>query len=71
MSTSTKRRLADALLDGGLDTFVNSRLSSGKSWRQVSIDLRDAVDVDVHEHTLKRWFRGEEDGATAPQAGAA
>lgn len=61
MSTSTKRRLADALLDGHLDEFVTTRLTSGKSWRQVSIDLRDEIDVDVHEETLKRWFKDDDD----------
>lgn len=55
-NASTKRRLADALLGGRLDDFVAERLAGGKSWRQVSIDLRDQVDVDVHEETLKRWF---------------
>lgn len=70
MSASTKRRLADALLDGHLDEFVAERLAAGKSWRQVSIELRDRIDVDVHEETLKRWYR-EEPQATTDRVGAA
>lgn len=62
VALTIKRRLADALLEqeGGVAEFVRERLEAGKSWRQVSIELRDRIDLDVHEHTLQRWLREDQ-----------
>lgn len=52
---------------------MTTRLDSGKSWRQVSIDLRAEIDVDVHEETLKRWYKPDGSGpqAVVDRVGAA
>lgn len=59
MSTRTATfRLADILLEGGFEAFVNSRREANVSWRRVALDLRDATDrqIDVEPSTLRSWF---------------
>jgi hypothetical protein len=60
MEKSTKARLADALLAGGLETFVTTRRQDRKSWRRISLDLRDAIDVEITAETLRKWFGEDE-----------
>ena len=52
------RRLADTLIDGGLDTFVTERRARGVSWRLIARELRERTggSVDVTEATLRGWF---------------
>lgn len=54
---SALRRLADTLLEGGLDDFVESRRRDGKSWRLICRDLREATngEIDITEVTLRGW----------------
>jgi predicted HAD superfamily phosphohydrolase YqeG len=54
--TATKRRLADTLLDSGLSAYVSSRRKAQKSWRQISLDIREDVNLDIHPETLRLWF---------------
>lgn len=54
---TAKRKLADIQLPGGIDAFVLSRRLDGKSWRTISLDIRDAIDLDIHESTLGGWYR--------------
>lgn len=53
-----KQRLADALLAGGLDEYVQTRRSEGRSWRLIARDIWTDTDgqVDVTEVTLRGWF---------------
>jgi hypothetical protein len=55
---SPLRRLADHLLDNGLEDFIRGRRDAGRSWRLVARDLYDATDgaVDVTTVTLTNWF---------------
>ena len=52
------RRLADLLLDGGLDDFVLSRRSENVAWRRIERDLFLATDgqVDISFETLRQWY---------------
>jgi len=63
--TTPLRRLADTLIDGGVDRFVATRRASGRSWRLIALDLRDTTDgqIDVTPETLRKW-------ATASQVAA-
>lgn len=60
------RRLADNLLEGGVDSFVISRRTKRKSWRTIALDLRDAThgEIDVTSETLRSWYR-DADARTA------
>lgn len=53
---SPSARLADVLLDGGLDEFVASRRVTGRSWRLISRDLYEAIGVDITYETLRSWY---------------
>lgn len=53
---SPSRRLADVLLDGGLDEFVIERRRAGRSWRLIARDLLEATNVDVTYETLRSWY---------------
>lgn len=55
---SATRRLADTLIEGGLDDFVRTRRDQGKSWRLVARDLFDQTDgaVDITDQTLRSWY---------------
>jgi hypothetical protein len=64
-SLTAKRRLADALLDGGLVAYVSSRRASGESWRQISWAIREEVDLDIHPHTIRAWTLDDEPSAVA------
>lgn len=59
-STTAKRRLADTLLDEGLDAYVSRHRNAGDSWREISLNLRDEVQLDIHPHTLRLWFHENE-----------
>lgn len=58
MRLTDKARLADYLLPGGLEAFVNTRRRDGKSWRLIALDIYDATDrqVVVTHEALFRWF---------------
>jgi hypothetical protein len=59
-STTTLRRLADTLLgEGGLEEYVRTRRLAGRSWRKITLDLRDDIQVDVTYVTLRSWFSDE------------
>jgi hypothetical protein len=51
-------RLADVLLDEGLEVFVRSRRDSGVSWRRIVRELYEVTDcqVDVAPETLRSWI---------------
>lgn len=55
-SVTATRRLADTLLDGKLDQYVAERRAAGRSWRLITRDLLDDVEVDVTERTLRSWY---------------
>lgn len=57
--SQAKRRLADALLPGGLSAYVSERRSANQSWRQISLAIREQIDLDIHPETLRLWFREE------------
>lgn len=61
MAETPTRRLADLLLKGTLDEFVTSRRATGRSWRLIARDLREATDgqLDVTYETLRSWFPQE------------
>lgn len=65
MSTPT-RRLADLLLEDGLEAFVRERRAKGRSWRLISRDIWEATggELDVTYETLRSWFP-ENDAAGA------
>lgn len=56
------QRLADHLLDGGLDEFVLSRRAQGRAWRFIARDLYEATDrgIDVTYETLRGWYPDRE-----------
>lgn len=59
-STATaKRRLAETLLERSLSEYVSYRRLDGKSWREISLDLREDIDLDIHPDTLRVWFTEE------------
>ena len=53
---SLAQRLADTLLEGGLDDFVQSRRSTGRSWRLIARDLYEITQLDVTYETLRSWY---------------
>lgn len=53
---SATYRLADHLLDGQLEAYVGDRRQAGKSWRRISLDLRDEFEIEVTHETLRNWF---------------
>jgi hypothetical protein len=57
MSTPT-RILADHLLDGGLDAYIERKRADGRSWRKIALDLRDDTNraIDVTWQTLHNWY---------------
>lgn len=67
-SVTATRRLADTLLDGRLDAYVQERREAGKSWRLIARDLLNDTGVDVIEKTLMSWYpelRGSDDRAAS------
>lgn len=60
---TTTKRLADVLLDGKLDEYVTERRAAGKSWRRITLDLRDDIGVDITHNTLRSWYPDEPDDA--------
>lgn len=54
-------RLADHLVPGGLEQFVATRRADGKSWRRISLELRDATNkaIEVTHQALFNWFNDE------------
>ena len=55
-TASPTRRLLDHLTSGRFGTYVADRRNAGKSWRQVSLDIRDDFAIDVTHETLRNWF---------------
>jgi len=55
-TATTTRRLADVLLGGGLDEYVTQRRDAGKSWRRITLDLRDDIGIDITHNTLRAWY---------------
>jgi hypothetical protein len=67
-SVTATRRLADTLLDGGLDDYVRTRRGQGRAWRRIAMDLLADTKVDVSEQTLRSWYpelRGSDDRAVS------
>lgn len=64
MPTPT-RRLADKLIEGGVNRFIADRRTNGESWRTISLALRDATDgeIDITPETVRNW--GQTLGAAA------
>ena len=57
MGTGTPiRRLLEHLIEDGLEDYITVRRQAGKSWRLISLDIRDEYDVDVTHETLRGWF---------------
>lgn len=52
------RRLADVLLPGGLDDFVQTRRGAGVAWRVIEREIYQATEgqVDVTAQTLRTWY---------------
>ncbi|TFV91374.1 hypothetical protein [Blastococcus sp. CT_GayMR16] len=61
------RRLADNLIEGGVDRFVTDRRKDGKSWRAIALDLRDTSNgqLDITPETVRGWYREATTGAVA------
>jgi hypothetical protein len=53
---TTKRRLADTLLKEPLAEYVSRNRDAGKSWRAISLEIRERIDLDIHPETLRLWF---------------
>lgn len=57
MGTQTPtRRLADHLIDGGLESYVRAKRAAKRSWRGIALDLREDIDLDITDETLRNWF---------------
>jgi len=52
------RRLADHLIDGGLDAFVHARRAEGMSNRSLTVAIYSAThgQVDISETTVRAWY---------------
>lgn len=52
------RRLADHLIPGGLDAFVQDRRNEGMSNRTLTVAIYSATggQVDISETTLRTWY---------------
>lgn len=59
-TTSLKHRLADALLGRPLEDYVRERRIAGDSWRRICLQLRDDIDLDISDETLRAWFLDRE-----------
>lgn len=59
MTNSSLHQAVDRLLEDGIEVFVTSRRSTGRSWRRIGNDLRDATGIDVSYETLRAWFPDE------------
>lgn len=55
-TSTVKQRLLDALLDGGLERFVQDRRTAGKSWREIEYDVAEATGERVTFESLRAWF---------------
>jgi hypothetical protein len=53
---TAKRRLAETLLKEPLSVFVSRHRDAGESWRQISLDIRENIDLDIHPETLRLWY---------------
>lgn len=63
------QRLADVLVDGGLEKFVRDRRAKRRSWRLIERDLYLATNgqADVSFESLRKWY-GEPEPEPQPQA---
>lgn len=52
---SPTQRLADLLLGRPVIDWATERRTAGKSWRQISLELRDLHNLDVTYETLRSW----------------
>jgi len=57
------RRLADTLLEEPVEQWIQRNRDEGKSWRRISLELRDVAQIDVAPSTLISW--AESDRASA------
>jgi hypothetical protein len=57
MPPTPTRRLADLLIDGGVDQFIASARARNASWRSIALDLRDLSDgqINVTPETIRNW----------------
>ena len=57
-ASTPKRRLADLLIEGGLETFVADRRAAKDSWRSIALDLYKvtAGELDITPESLRLWF---------------
>lgn len=69
MAPTPTYRLADLLLDDGIDEYVASRRREGRSWRRIALDLLEDINLDVTHETLRSWFP-EDPASTDPGAAA-
>lgn len=67
MPTPT-RRLADKLIEGGVDRFIQDRRANGDSWRSISLALRDTTgsEIDVTPETVRNWAQSLEAADATP-----
>ena len=57
--THGTQRLADLLLGRPVIDWATERRTAGKSWRQISLELRDLHNLDVTYETLRSWCLAE------------
>lgn len=57
MADTPTRTVADLLLEEGIDQFITARRATGRSWRLIAQDLRDATGgrVNVTHETVRHW----------------
>ena len=60
MPPSATQQLVELKLGGGLEDFIRSRRTSGRSWRLVARDVYEATGIDVTYETLRAWYPDEQ-----------
>lgn len=56
MDLTPKRALANHIMDGNLDEFVETRRANGRSWARISLDIRDATEINITAESLRNWY---------------
>lgn len=65
MNKTATHQLADLKLGKPLAEYVKEKREAGVSWRRITLDLRDDIDLDVTYESLRAWFP-EQIGDGAP-----
>lgn len=60
MQATPTSRLIEMQIVGTLSDYVMTRRAAGKSWRQITLDIRDDTGEDVSFETLRGWFADSE-----------